>query len=54
MSQLLYFRGPDWDTEVDGKSCTVKELLIELYEKVRHALYGGKAKEQFKLNTIRD
>ena len=31
-------RGPDWDTEVDGKSCTVKELLMELYEKVRYSL----------------
>lgn len=29
-----FCRGPDWDTEVDGKSCTVKELLVELYEKV--------------------
>ena len=28
------YRGPDWDTEVDGKSCTVQELLVELYEKV--------------------
>ena len=32
---IICYRGPDWDTEVDGKSCTVKELLIELYEKVR-------------------
>ncbi|WAQ98636.1 KPB2-like protein [Mya arenaria] len=30
----LYVKmGPDWDTEVDSKSCTVKELLVELYEK---------------------
>ena len=37
----LYFfcyRGPEWDTEVDGKSCTVKELLIELYEKVMYII----------------
>ena len=27
---------------MDGKSCTVKELLIELYEKVRRACFGEK------------
>ncbi|XP_052792707.1 phosphorylase b kinase regulatory subunit alpha, skeletal muscle isoform-like isoform X5 [Mya arenaria] len=33
----LYVKmGPDWDTEVDSKSCTVKELLVELYEKAGH------------------
>ncbi|XP_052282161.1 phosphorylase b kinase regulatory subunit alpha, liver isoform-like isoform X7 [Dreissena polymorpha] len=33
----LYIKqGPNWDTEVDGKSCTVRELLVELYEKAGH------------------
>lgn len=33
------FRGLDWDTHMDlKKKCTVKDLLTELYEKVRIAL----------------
>ncbi|XP_060553597.1 uncharacterized protein LOC132714700 [Ruditapes philippinarum] len=31
---LYMKKGTDWDTEVDGKYCTVGELLLELYEKV--------------------
>ncbi|KAL4230406.1 Phosphorylase b kinase regulatory subunit alpha [Mactra antiquata] len=33
---LYVKKGSDWDTEVDGKSCTVRELLVELYEKAGH------------------
>ncbi|KAL5012659.1 hypothetical protein ScPMuIL_011210 [Solemya velum] len=33
---LFVAKGPDWDTEVGGKSCTVRELLVELYEKAGH------------------
>jgi len=33
-SHHLSNRGPDWDTKIGGISgCTVKDLLIELYEK---------------------
>ncbi|KAL3879258.1 hypothetical protein ACJMK2_031560 [Sinanodonta woodiana] len=33
---LFVKKGPDWDTEVGGNSCTVRELLVELYEKAGH------------------
>ncbi|XP_060588940.1 probable phosphorylase b kinase regulatory subunit alpha isoform X4 [Ruditapes philippinarum] len=33
---LYMKKGTDWDTEVDGKYCTVGELLLELYEKAGH------------------
>ncbi|XP_069129417.1 probable phosphorylase b kinase regulatory subunit alpha isoform X5 [Argopecten irradians] len=29
-------KGLDWDTEVGGKTCSVRELLVELYEKAGH------------------
>lgn len=30
----FHFRGPDWEITIDGKKCCIKELLVELYEKV--------------------
>lgn len=31
---IFDFRGPDWEITIDGKKCYIKELLVELYEKV--------------------
>ncbi|CAG2224075.1 Phosphorylase b kinase regulatory subunit alpha, skeletal muscle isoform,Phosphorylase b kinase regulatory subunit alpha, liver isoform,Probable phosphorylase b kinase regulatory subunit alpha [Mytilus edulis] len=33
---LVMKNGPNWKTEVGGKDCTLKELLVELYEKAGH------------------
>ncbi|KAK6168459.1 hypothetical protein SNE40_020988 [Patella caerulea] len=33
---LFMTMGIDWDTKLDDKQCTVKELLTELYEKAGH------------------
>ncbi|XP_052076118.1 probable phosphorylase b kinase regulatory subunit alpha isoform X11 [Mytilus californianus] len=33
---LVMKNGPNWKLEVGGKQCTLKELLVELYEKAGH------------------
>jgi phosphorylase kinase alpha/beta subunit len=38
MLDIFAFRGPDWDTQMEGRAgCRVRDLLVELYEKAGHA-----------------